>query len=135
MNWEAPKKGWWVGTLGGKPAFTDGGALFLGVPEGKARVLQPPTAMEKGIQKCLANKMPLAKVIRMEPVFYPQFPCVVLTGEIWIQEIYYEYACKFFKGVKFYLGERVEADRVVICKVGDRLVGAIMPVRTPNLRL
>jgi hypothetical protein len=145
MAWEMPEEGWLRNTLSGKPAFSDGHAMFIGKVKGKTwqRELRGDHPFDDAIKNILQENMPIAKKLRCDfPVSIysgiknPEMPCVVLTGDTWIQERYYKHALTF-KGVKFYLGKKdttTQAGHAVICKVGDKIIGAIMPIRTPNTK-
>jgi hypothetical protein len=145
MDWETPAEGWFRDTLQGKPAFSDGHAMFIGAPphRGAKRPLRDP---KKNFDWALGNastqQMNQLHVVRND---FPwefgdpklgkdeSMPCVVFSNGTWIQAVYHKHARKF-KGIKFYEGQKINKDtaHIIICKVKEQVIGAIMPIRTPK---
>jgi hypothetical protein len=144
MDWETPAEGWFRDTLQGIPAFSDGHAMFIGAPphRGKKRPLRDPKKnFDWALQNVSAEQMNQVHVVRNDfpwELGLPELgkdkllPCVVFSNGAWIQKCYYQHARKF-KGIKFYEAKIYEdAAHVIICKVDKKVVGVIMPIRTPK---
>lgn len=127
QQWRIPADGWIVGTLRGEKAFSDGHAMFVGERNGASRTLPNKSSFDSALKKCLTGKLLPTKLV--ERIWIGTLPCVGLKGKSWIQQKYYDYAMRF-KGVQLFLVAKQEyGPRAVICKVGEKIVGAIMPIR------
>lgn len=126
MKWRAPKRhkfgdGWIISTLSGEPAFSDGHAMFIGKRKGS--VAKNPELFEKALAQIKIKTKRRLKPGKRElrgtiPVIY--------LGEFLVQEIFYDHARRI-KNVEFFAGRKRSG---VICKVGEKVVGAIMSMRT-----
>jgi hypothetical protein len=130
-----PKEGWIRGKLSGEVAFSDGSAMFIGNPQGKTwkRNWNGIDGFRFALKLMLSKRMEEteleARVLVGPKIF--DMRCVKLRGGTLIQAKYFAYARKF-KGGKLFLGKQMgtsSTERGVICKVGKKIVGAIMPVR------
>jgi hypothetical protein len=130
-TWTPPTYGWITGTLGREAAFSDGHAMFVGKREGKTRPVKPLGAFNHAFRKALLKRLVPTEIERRENIAFWDIPCAVLRGGTWIQQKYYNYAMRF-KGVALFLGKAQDSsrknDRTVICKVGKKVVGVIMPI-------
>lgn len=126
MKWRAPGetkygKGWILGTLSGEPAFSDGHAMFVGKRKGSQA--KDPEMFEKVLTKIQVKTRRRLQPGRRER--YMDWLPVIYLGDFRIDEKFYEHARKI-KGVEFFAGKKGTA---VICKVGKKVVGAIMAVK------
>jgi hypothetical protein len=130
IAWIAPSSGWIISKLQGKDAFSDGSAMFVGKPKGKTRKLPKKDAFDSALKKCLAKRLDVAETNRNVIAATPLFPAFVeFRNGTRVQAKYYCHAMKFV-GVKFFFGKTYdEENRAVICKVRDKIVGVIMPIR------
>ena len=147
MDWKTPPEGWFRDTLQGKSAFSDGHAMFIGAPphRGKKRTFKDAKkSFDWALQNVSLKKMNQVRFARRDfPWLWGDsgrgkdkfMPCVVFSNGTWIQAHFYKHARKF-KGVRFYEGKEFFDDKAhtIICKVGDKIIGAIMPIRTPNAK-
>jgi hypothetical protein len=130
-QWEVRPEGWYVGKLLGRDAFSDGRAMFLGKPPiGDVRMVDEK-AFDYALGEVLPEKMeaeptkPVSELVQ----YSEDILTVLLEGGVHIPVKHFHYATKHFPVVKFYLGTgRTQATRGVICKVGNEIVGVIMPM-------
>ena len=125
-----PKGGWVIGKIEGRPAYSDGHAVFVGSREGAINKLKP------GFMKAIRKHVSKGK--NRQPVFikgqgrkYRGEPTVVL-GPL-VQERYCNEARMRFPDVKFYLGKQTgrrgyTTEYAIVCESKGKLVGVILPV-------
>ena len=137
-KWQPRSEGWYVGTLGGREAFSDGSAMFVGKPpKGPVRILKDKQSFDYALRDALPEKMEPEETKPTEQVaeFYSGTVAVMLKGSVYVPVVQFHYAVEHFPFVKFFLGNGAKQQtRAVICKVGDDVVGVIMPMDPDAVR-
>jgi hypothetical protein len=132
-KWKEPVEtrfgpGWIIGQLAGEPIFSDGHAMFLGKRKGS--LVKP----ENGFDVVLDRLLPHGKKALPAKAYgeiQSDDVLKVKRGDIILQLLYARYAEEHFKGVKFFASKEKDG---VICKVGEKVVGAIMGCRLVSVR-
>lgn len=123
-----PPFGWYVGTVRGKPWFSDGSFQAAGKKESKRKPVVG--GMDKIVRRACRKLQPVRFICagKQGPSF--DLMLVRLSSGTHIQKKYYDYFTKL--GAEFFVGPQCGEtlrDRFVVCKAGKAVIGIIMPVR------